>query len=279
MTPSTAPLSAPTATRPAGVPFASTLGRFGEAPAVVLRDRVLSYRELAARVDALAARLGPAPRLVALAAANDLESARGLPCRPGGRPPGAPGSGGQAPSPRLPARGLRPRRRSRGGADRPRGAAPGQRPRPAPGPRPAAEHLGLHRLAEAGAAVPREPAVQRGGHRELPADRPGRPRGHDPADALLLRPVGDQQPPAARGGAGADRPLRGRPRFWDRFRAAGATVLRRRALHLRPARPRRVRGHGPARACATSPRPAAGWPRTRCAGTPSWARRAAGSCS
>ncbi|GER23802.1 AMP-dependent synthetase [Zafaria cholistanensis] len=74
MSPSSAPTAAPTATRPAQVPFAAALGRFGGAPAVILRDRVLSYRDLSARVDALAERLGPVPRLVALAASNDLGS-------------------------------------------------------------------------------------------------------------------------------------------------------------------------------------------------------------
>ncbi|NKX53986.1 non-ribosomal peptide synthetase [Arthrobacter mobilis] len=59
---------------PPRVSFAADLARFGDNPAVLMQDRVLTYRELAGRVDDLAARLGPVRRLVALAAANDLDS-------------------------------------------------------------------------------------------------------------------------------------------------------------------------------------------------------------
>ncbi len=50
------------------------LARHGDRPAVLTADGVLSYRELAARVDDAAARLGTARRLVVLAARNDLDS-------------------------------------------------------------------------------------------------------------------------------------------------------------------------------------------------------------
>ncbi|MCG2621873.1 non-ribosomal peptide synthetase [Arthrobacter sp. I2-34] len=59
---------------PARVPFADELARYADRPAVFAGDLVLSYRELADRVGAVAARLGPLRRLVALAAANDLDS-------------------------------------------------------------------------------------------------------------------------------------------------------------------------------------------------------------
>ena len=50
------------------------LARHGDRPAVLSADGVLSYRELASRVDDAAARLGTARRLVVLAAQNDLDS-------------------------------------------------------------------------------------------------------------------------------------------------------------------------------------------------------------
>ncbi|WP_104116810.1 AMP-binding protein [Arthrobacter sp. B1805] len=50
------------------------LARHGERPAVLTAGRVLSYRELAERVDDVVRRLGPERRLVMLAARNDLES-------------------------------------------------------------------------------------------------------------------------------------------------------------------------------------------------------------
>ena len=57
----------------ARVAFAD-LARHGDRPAVLTGDRVLSYRELASRVGAVASRLGTERRLVALAARNDLDS-------------------------------------------------------------------------------------------------------------------------------------------------------------------------------------------------------------
>ncbi|WP_457973023.1 AMP-binding protein [Arthrobacter sp. D1-17] len=57
----------------ARVAFAD-LARHGDRPAVLTSDGVLTYRELACRVDDLAARLGTGRRLVVLAARNDLDS-------------------------------------------------------------------------------------------------------------------------------------------------------------------------------------------------------------
>lgn len=56
------------------VPFAADLASFGDRPAVLTDTLALSYRELAERVDDLAVRLGTERRLVALAAANDVDS-------------------------------------------------------------------------------------------------------------------------------------------------------------------------------------------------------------
>ncbi|MHA7264432.1 AMP-binding protein [Arthrobacter sp. TMN-37] len=54
--------------------FAADLASHGDRPAVLTDGRTISYRELAGRVQDAAARLGSQRRLVALAAANDLES-------------------------------------------------------------------------------------------------------------------------------------------------------------------------------------------------------------
>ncbi|KRE66179.1 AMP-dependent synthetase [Arthrobacter sp. Soil736] len=56
------------------VSFASDLASHGDRPAILADDFALTYRELADRVDALALRLGTERRLVALAAANDVDS-------------------------------------------------------------------------------------------------------------------------------------------------------------------------------------------------------------
>ena len=48
------------------------------------------------------------------------------------------------------------------------------------------------------------------------------------------------------------------PCFWQLFRGPGRHQLRRRAVHVRPARPGRLRRHGPAPPALRSPRPAAG---------------------
>ncbi|MDR7160052.1 AMP-binding protein [Arthrobacter sp. BE255] len=58
----------------AGVALAADLARHGDRPAILTGGSVLSYQELAGRVDAFAARLGTARRLVVLAADNSVGS-------------------------------------------------------------------------------------------------------------------------------------------------------------------------------------------------------------
>ncbi|MBT2546954.1 AMP-binding protein [Arthrobacter sp. ISL-65] len=58
----------------ARVPFAADLACHGDRPAILTDNFTLTYRDLARRVDALALRLGSQRRLVALAAANDVDS-------------------------------------------------------------------------------------------------------------------------------------------------------------------------------------------------------------
>lgn len=58
----------------ARVSFAAQLASYGDSPAILTDSQSLTYRELADRVDAMALRLGPVRRLVALAAANNLDS-------------------------------------------------------------------------------------------------------------------------------------------------------------------------------------------------------------
>jgi acyl-CoA synthetase (AMP-forming)/AMP-acid ligase II len=54
--------------------FAAQLASYGDSPAILTGNQSLTYQELAERVDAMALRLGPVRRLVALAAANDVDS-------------------------------------------------------------------------------------------------------------------------------------------------------------------------------------------------------------
>ncbi|MGW9415354.1 AMP-binding protein [Arthrobacter cupressi] len=71
----------------ARIPFVAGLARFGNRAAVIDGDTIISYEELAGRVDAVAARLGTTRRLVALAAANDVASLVGyLAALSGGHP-------------------------------------------------------------------------------------------------------------------------------------------------------------------------------------------------
>jgi acyl-CoA synthetase (AMP-forming)/AMP-acid ligase II len=65
--------AAPSIDHPA-VFFAADLARHGDRPAVFTADRTVTFIELADLVGAVAARLGPIPRLVVLAAANDVDS-------------------------------------------------------------------------------------------------------------------------------------------------------------------------------------------------------------
>lgn len=62
----------------------------------------------------------------------------------------------------------------------------------------AAEHVGFDRVTQAGAALAPQLAGQRRVHRTVPRHHRQRPRDHDAADALLLRAVGDPQPPVGR---------------------------------------------------------------------------------
>lgn len=64
------PATAPTV-RP-GVAFVQRLAEFGDADAIVLHDRVLSYADLAEQVAAAVAQLGPVRRLLLIAATNEL---------------------------------------------------------------------------------------------------------------------------------------------------------------------------------------------------------------
>ena len=50
------------------------LARFGDAPALLTRDEVVTYRDLAGRIRCITERLGPVRRLVLVAAANDVDS-------------------------------------------------------------------------------------------------------------------------------------------------------------------------------------------------------------
>ncbi|MEO5315166.1 AMP-binding protein [Pseudarthrobacter sp. CC12] len=58
----------------AGAGFAAGLARHGERPALLTGGRMVTYRELAGRVDDFADRLGPGRRLTVLAADNSIES-------------------------------------------------------------------------------------------------------------------------------------------------------------------------------------------------------------
>lgn len=57
-----------------GAGFAADLAGHGERPALLTGGRIVTYRELAERVDEFAARLGPARRLAVLATDNSIES-------------------------------------------------------------------------------------------------------------------------------------------------------------------------------------------------------------
>ncbi|OFI39104.1 AMP-dependent synthetase [Arthrobacter sp. SW1] len=71
----------------ARIPFVAGLARFGNRAAVIDGDTAISYAELAGRVAAVADRLGTTRRLVALAAANDVDSLVGyLAALSGGHP-------------------------------------------------------------------------------------------------------------------------------------------------------------------------------------------------
>ena len=113
------------------------------------------------------------------------------------------------------------------------------------------------------AATPRD--------RVVAADHRRRPGGHLAAAALLLWPLGREQPPRPGRRAGPHRGLRRRRVLLGALRQRGRDVVRRGAVHLRPPRPLRLRPARPARRCGWSPRPAAGSPSgsaSRRAGSP-----------
>ncbi len=56
------------------VPFAATLADFGDRPALVTAEGIVSYRDLARRADEIGDRLGVQRRLVLLRAANDVDT-------------------------------------------------------------------------------------------------------------------------------------------------------------------------------------------------------------
>ena len=151
-------------------------------------------------------------------------------------------------------------------------------PPPAPRPRPVAVHLGQHRLTEAGAAVAPQSGRQRRRHRRIPRHPRNRQGSNDAADVVLLRPVGDPQPPAARRRPDPHRALGRRRRVLGAVPPASRHRVRRRALHLRAARPHRLRGLGSAASALRHPGRRADATRAR-APFAELGRRRAGSCS
>ena len=131
----------------------------------------------------------------------------------------------------------RAHRRDRGVGGRPRVRA--RSARPAPRPVAAALDVGQHRLAQAGPPLRAGRTSQRRRHRHLARPPRRRPGGHDPAAALLLRPV--RAALAPRGGrvGAAHRRLRGRPDPVELDAFGGGDLAGRRAAHLRAARDQR----------------------------------------
>src|SRR4051794_7744902 len=66
--------TAPALPRRGDAPFERALATHGDRVAVVTRDGAVTYRELAARVEDAARRLGAGRRLVLLAMASELEA-------------------------------------------------------------------------------------------------------------------------------------------------------------------------------------------------------------
>ena len=150
------------------VPFVARLASpHGDRAALVTPDGHGDLRRLADRVADVADRLGPTRRLVLVAGANDVDAvvaylaalAAGHPVIlvPGDNPANLDAVAG-AYDPDVVHDG------------RPGRAAPRHRPRAAPRPRAAAVHVRVHRVPEAGPALPRQRRGQRGRDRELPRD-------------------------------------------------------------------------------------------------------------
>ena len=220
----------------------------------------MTYADLAALVEARAAELGadaPARPARGRQRRRDASSPTSPPSPAGTRccwPRRATPSGTPHLRRPLPAR-RRPGRRATAAARC--GPAP---PRPAPGPRRAAQHVRLHRLAQAGPALAGQRARQRAQHRRLPRP-PRRPTARSPrcrcttATACRCSPATwSAAPRSCSPSSRSPTPASG---TWPR--GAGATSFAGVPVHLRPARRRPASPTGAARRCATSPRPAAGW--------------------
>ncbi len=89
-----------------------------------------------------------------------------------------------------------------------------------------------------------QPGRQRRGDRRIPRHPRNRQGRNHVADVVLLRAVGDPQPPAARRGPHPHRSLGGRRRVLGAVPPAPRHGVRRRALHLRAARTHRLRRLG-----------------------------------
>ena len=111
---------------------------------------------------------------------------------------------------------------------------------------------------------------------DIRANRQGR---NDSADVVLLRPVGDPQPPAPRRRADPHRSLGRRRGVLDTVPSAPRHLVRRRALHLRNARADRLRRHRSARSALCHPSRRATATRTRAQLCRRSASARAGSCS
>ena len=228
--------------RVVGPPFGD-LRRHGDRPALLTDEAVITYEQLADRVDELAARLGGARRLVLVRGGSSVDTVVAyLAALQAGHPVIlTPAARPDRPDPWLTTHdpdivldadgdGLRVDIRR---AD--------QRARAPPGPRDPADDVGLDRVAAAGPPVAHQRDVERGRHRRLP--RPGRigPRRAQPPAALLLRPVGAQQPPHRRCRRGRHRPVGRRRVLLDPDGGARRHRVRRRPAHVRPARRVRIR--------------------------------------
>ena len=123
-------------------------------------------------------------------------------------------------------------------------------------PRTALEHVRLDGVAEVGPPVSAQPLLQRRGDRRLPRADGSGPRGHDPAAALLLRPVRAALAPLGGSLHRGDRCIGRRPVL--HHCAPGRDERRRRAAHPRAARAGRSGTTRPSPRCAWSRSPVAG---------------------
>lgn len=117
----------------------------------------------------------------------------------------------------------------------------------APRPRAAAEHLRINRITETRPPLAPQRAGQCRGDRGIPRHPRHRPCCDDAAHALLLRVIGDPQPPPPRCRPDPHDPLGQRPRVLGPLQGPPGHQLRWSALHLRSPRPDRVQRTGSAR--------------------------------